>query len=662
MDSKETDKTPIVAPKPFLAVGPTLHYSHSNVQRSWLLAICAFCVSCLFWSKIVTGTFRSFDIALIASPEYWRLSRDLVTGVSIFEYPWQIFVLGLLMGILTVTPVLISQLMSFGRSLPFVVAIILLADLPGFALCVLVSCFGAACRPLRFRSRYIAIALCMVPQVIYWVFFGGVQRQEPIEWGFSFMPWICAWLDGLLISAFVLGIGHYTRYKPGLVWIFTLITLVFAVSAFEIAIGFDELDYQLYVAKNDPEKTEQFLDRSITEAIDRTIRDPDVKKYLGEILFYVTEPGALRVEMKKEIQMQLVFDRWPTWFIVPEELNYQAKKQWLLSQYDLFLSKRPDSDRMPIALYFKALLSEYRVDVRALDEKEMLHFYSDYPHRDALGDVLVIWYSLYRDFPESPESIEARWRIAYDRAGSERSAEAHELLGELEAAKEVAEDANGVLSEAEVMQRRFEQADKLLSEAKEMIVNRLATLASEKADEASLFELFHPPADSVMTEFKLRELLRRVNQLRLLISSENRTDEAGSMERLARFVRLNPYSLDYGGHLSGLLEQTQDGDRLRDNILLAQAKLITDRQVRAERLNEVHQGFEKTDGGMIALYELGRLKREVYQDESDAEKKKKHQGDAVATLLQFLELYPDSFLAEQVKEVLRVLQPPAETP
>jgi len=38
MDDKETEKTPIVASKSFMAVGPTLHYSHKNVQTCWLLA------------------------------------------------------------------------------------------------------------------------------------------------------------------------------------------------------------------------------------------------------------------------------------------------------------------------------------------------------------------------------------------------------------------------------------------------------------------------------------------------------------------------------------------------------------------------------------------------------------------------------------------------
>jgi len=61
MDNKQIDKRPEVASKSFMAVGPTLHYSHKNVQRCWLLAVVAFGVSCLFWSKILTGLIRSFD-------------------------------------------------------------------------------------------------------------------------------------------------------------------------------------------------------------------------------------------------------------------------------------------------------------------------------------------------------------------------------------------------------------------------------------------------------------------------------------------------------------------------------------------------------------------------------------------------------------------------
>jgi hypothetical protein len=422
--------TSIAPPKSFLTIGPTLHYSHRNVLTCWVLAVVAFSVVCFSWSKITSGTFWSFDIEAITYPEFWRLDQSILTGVSIFEYPWQIVVLGLLMGVLAVVPVLMSQLMSFSYSLPFVLWVALLANLPGFAICLLVSCFGAACRPLRFRSRFIAIALCMAPQLLYWGYFGGAKEAEPLKWGFSFAPWTCAWFVALCIAGIVLGIGHFTRYRPGLVWIVTSVVVLIAVVVFELKIGFDELDYQLYVAKNNPENESLFHDHTIAEALDNTITNPAIKKYLAGF-FYPAEPITLRAELKKELQFELSRDRWPSWFIVPQELKYQAKRQWLLQEYDLFISKRPQSHRMPIALYYKALLSEYRPELSLLADMEVLHFYNDYPHRESLP----IWYSLYESFPQSDESLEARWRIARDWASA----------GKLEQAEKIAAEAQNMV-------------------------------------------------------------------------------------------------------------------------------------------------------------------------------------------------------------------------
>jgi hypothetical protein len=614
MDSNETEKTQIAVSKSFMAVGPTLHYSHKNVQRCWLLAVIAFCMTCFFFSKIATGSFWSFDIQTAMKPEFWHLGQTVVSGVSIFEYPWQIVVLGLLMGIMTIVPVLISQLMSFSYSSVLILAVFFIANLPGFALCLLVSCIAVACRPLRFRSRFVAIALCTAPQLLYWGYFGAVRGVEPIRWGFSFAPWIFAWIDALTIAGFVLGIGHFTRYRPGLIWIFTTITFVLAIVVFEVTIGFDELDYQLYVAKNKPDQITEFHDQSITKTLDNTTKDPLIKKYL-EGFFYPADPIALRAELKREIQNKLSYDTWPGWFNVPKELEYQDKKQWLFEQYDLFISKRSNSRRMPIALYCKALLSEYSPDINMLGKKEVLHFYSDYPYERSRE----IWYRLYTEFGESPESIEARWRIAKHWAG----------------------------------QGKFEQADRLLVEAENMLAaERSKLLEKEQPSDGSFFGLFHLPPESVMTLPILDELQRRIDQLQLLIGPENRTDEQGAIERLAEFSMLNPYASDYPQRLDGLLEQMDDKDRLRDNILLAQAKLIADGQLRAEKLNRLHKEFGDTDGGMLALYELGLLKIGLYQSEQSTEQRKKFLADARATLTGFIKMYPSSFLADHVKKNL----------
>jgi hypothetical protein len=120
---------------------------------------------------------------------------------------------------------------------------------------------------------------------------------------------------------------------------------------------------------------------------------------------------------------------------------------------------------------------------------------------------------------------------------------------------------------------------------------------------------------------------------------------------------LNPHAPDYAQHLDGLLEQTEDGDRLRDNILLAQAKLVDDEQLRAEKLSEIHKEYSKADGGGMALYELGLLKISFWRqrDESDTEQKKKYLEEARSTLTDFISSYPNHFCAEQVNKNLENL-------
>jgi hypothetical protein len=619
MNDEQTEKVPIVASKSFMAVGPTLHYSHKNVQRFWVLAAVAFSLSCLFWSKIVTGLFWSFSFQTLISLELWRLGRFVTTGVSIFEYPWQILVLGLLMGVLAIVPVLISQLLSFQHSVPFVLAVAFLANLPGLAICVLVSCFAAACRPLRFRSRIIAIALCTAPQLAYWAYFGSARGGDPIEWGiewgFSFAPWICAWLIGLGIAGLVLGIGHFTRYRPGLVWAVTCVFLLLAVVTFEIRIGFDELDYQLYVARNNPELMEEFHDHSITKALDETIGNSVVQRYLAGF-FYPTEPIALRAKLKEKIQDQLRLDLWRSWFIVPPELKYQDKRRWLNEQYDSFIERRPQSRRMPIARYYKALLNEYSPDINMLGQKEILHFYSDYPFERSRQ----IWWLLYINSGKSPESIEARWRVAKHLAG----------------------------------QGRYKQADRLLAEAQTMAAERLMLLEKEPTASDTFFGRFRPPADSVMTVSKLNELRRRLSHLRSLIGPENRTDEPVSARRLARFVMLNAHASDYEQQLDRLLKEVGESKPLRDNIELARTKLIADDQLRGVELSKLHEQFSAKDGGIEALYELALLKKNMWhgQEESNSEQRKKSLAEARAILTKFIELYPNSIFTGQAKEIL----------
>ena len=140
----------------------------------------------------------------------------------------------------------------------------------------------------------------------------------------------------MTIAGLVIGIGHYTRYKPGLIWVFTTTTLLLALGVFVWKIGFDELDYQLYVAQNNPDEVLEFRDRSIRQVLDKTITDPTEKEYRSGFS-YPSEPIPLREELKREIQIELVLDRWPNWLILSDELLYQERRDRLNEQYDQFI-------------------------------------------------------------------------------------------------------------------------------------------------------------------------------------------------------------------------------------------------------------------------------------------------------------------------------------
>ena len=170
----------------------------------------------------------------------------------------------------------------------------------------------------------------------------------------------------------------------------------------------------------------------------------------------------------------------------------------------------------------------------------------------------------------------------------------------------------------------------------------------EAASSDSLFSAFRPPADTAMTSQKLRDLLRRIHELRCLIGEETLAGGPGSLDRLAEFILLNSHSLDYERRLDVLLAGPGEKDPLRDNLLLEKAKLIADDQRRAERLGELSREFQNTDGGMQALYELCRLNIRLYQRDP----KKENLLQATNMLTSFLSLYQESFYAPQVKKNL----------
>jgi hypothetical protein len=612
-----------IGTKSLLTAGPTLHYSHTNVNSCYFLAICVYYAASVFWAKLLTG-----KLLALWGPFY--LEKFILSPLSIFEYPAQIFVLGLLVGIFAAVPILASQLMSFKYSILFVLMLLFIAGLPGLAICVLVGAFAAALRPLRFRSRYIAIVLCTSPAFLYFALFGPAKNTDNVRWAMSFAPWFYGLFNALVISATAIIIGHFTRYRPSLIWTITAAFLVAAVIVFQSRISLAELDYQLYVAKNNPETIPEFADHSITNALDHTIKGRESRSYF-QPPFYPVEPTALRTALKKEIQNRLMHDRWPEWFNAPLELQYQQKKQQLLEQYDLFINPPKQwwkpvfihkaflrstvrTKRMAIALYYKAMLSELAPELNILVEKETLHFYNDYPHKENLP----IWHKLYFEYPDSTESLEACWRRAVHLAGMEQFAAARQLI------------------------------DQALSMIKK---NESAAAVGSSTDETE--GIFRKPQTTVITEFELKKIKRKLQYLGNLISDENLRPDEKTAHLLAQFILLNPHDQFFRMQLDNLLAQGTDKSSIADNILLSQVMLTPDPVLRQQRLSQLAINYAGTDGGIQAAFEQACLKLAIWKEHglSDAEKEK-YLTEARTDLKAFLKNHPDSIFTEQAREKL----------
>ncbi|NLH15091.1 MAG: hypothetical protein GX455_00795, partial [Phycisphaerae bacterium] len=88
-----TDKTNGGPSKSFMTAGPTLHYSHTNVNGCWAASILIFAGVCLFWTWMHTGQI-ALDLTTLRSRDAWQLHPYIIHPLSIYQYPWQILILG----------------------------------------------------------------------------------------------------------------------------------------------------------------------------------------------------------------------------------------------------------------------------------------------------------------------------------------------------------------------------------------------------------------------------------------------------------------------------------------------------------------------------------------------------------------------------------------
>jgi len=420
----------------------------------------------------------------------------------------------------------------------------------------------------------------------------------------------------------VLGIGHFTRYKPGMNWSVNLVMLLGAFGIFQHYIGFAELDYHRYIAASNPEDAVEFQTHSISDTLDKVIEDAPLRSRLEGRFYSVDKDFVFRNELKENIHDLLAYNnRWPEWFRrkMPDELKYQTKRQSLMLQCEKFVERWPGNQkRMPTVMYYNAILSELHPDVRKIVDQELLSFYSDYPFEDNY----IIWKELFDSFPESAESLEARWRIAMHHAGNEQ----------FDKANEYCQTAQSRISE--LMSSGFK---------------------AQPEESGSVFAAFRKSPTTAMTSFKLGELQARFGKLQSLLSKENRGADKDAEQRLAEFLRLNPHESSYPAQLDRLLERMPEDEGLRDNVLFAKAVLVDDISRRSQLLEQLVKQYPQRDAGLQAQYELGLLKIQLWKTAEGSEEVRKEYLLEAYSILSGFKNDPNGPFAERAEAMLKTL-------
>jgi hypothetical protein len=588
-------------PRRWFSDGATMNYPRRSRNLFWASNLCLFIMLNVFDLRMRTGQWMPSSKSL-ATPQ--PLIDILLSPLSVFQYPSQILVVGMLMALICTVPILTALLYNLWYSLPFIFAVLIIGSNPILALCLFVSCAAVSFDPLRFKSKFVAALLWLAPEVLYWTLFSGdYPEQDALRWAVLYAPWALAFFNCLFIYGLVIGIGHFLRYRPGLLMPLFGLLLAGTVTFFHFTIGMNERDFQDKVYRNSPQKVAAFQSKSI--------------------LPLVEEEAAIRLEKQSNLNPETVKDEIRMGLrlhfkVGPnknrEVIAYHQARYWAINSMRSFITEnRNKSDkRIPDTFYYLGLLYDLNVDLRALWDQDTLRFYHSRPvfdteTNDAWYELIHnyetyklnllsmnlngvpensrhYWQAILSEYGQSDVSVEARWRIAYLMSTRPPS------------------DPSDTYP--------FDHALELLAQARTQCETLLEIRRQQQSEETfwerHLGEIIRRPAET-LTESDLVGLLQRIGDLARILNEENRTGHASQEERLARFISLDPHHLLFEENLKELKDSSQPPDPLMDNIELELAMLSSNRDERRSRLKDLAERYEKQDGGMEAMLELAKL-------------------------------------------------------
>lgn len=614
--------------KLWLSDGPTVAFARRYRYVCWAFNLLLYILLNLFYLRLHTGGWLPWQYPY----ESATLTEQLLSPLSIFDFPTQIFTVGLLMALLCAIPIITAQLYNVWYALPFPGIALLCGHQRILSLCLLVSCAAVSFQPFRFKSKFVAAVMCLLPELLYWGIFSGPNPEsDALRWAVLYAPWILAFLFSLFLFGIIIGIGHFLRYHPGVITPIFGLVLAGTVLLFHVKIGMNERDFQAYVYQFRPETVVNLCSKDIQPLLEeeKTKRlemmpflNPDtIEDDLLDEWKRAFQPSFLESDMLRESTEAILT-------AIIEARKFIEAKDRAIENIDCFIQMYPNEKRVADALFYKGLLLDLKPNVRQLVEQKRLVFYTEIP----VPASLPIWRQVLDRFDQLPVAIAARWRLAI-------------LTLQIE-------------EEKQDYTERFQQATILLLTAQK---NCQARIEKRKEKERrtvsqttwmpSMSDIFNPRVPT-LPDNDLNTLYRRIGRLLALLAKENRQGHLIHEKRLADFIGLDPYQLDYETRLKALTLNAPQPDPLLDNIELAQAMLKDDPDQRRDLLMNLISRSPDKDGGVAAMIELAKVYLEKFNRSENETDRHLLRTQGQGHLQKVLTLRPNSYFAQQAQQLL----------
>lgn len=606
--------------------GASMSYGRPVRLSNWFANLLLYILLNSFYLRIQTGLYPWHQLNEPLVPRF--LIPDLLSPLNIFQFPSYIIVTALIMCLLCTVPLIIAQLYNFFYALPFIVVVVFLAHNPILGLCLFVSCGAVSFAPMRFKSKFVSALICMLPEILYWILYSGENPEQNIlRWAVLYSPWGLAFLFSVIVIGIVLTVGHFLRYKPVVLMPIFGFILLCSVLLFNWSIGMNVRDFQDQVFRVSPEEVPELQNRSIIPLLQQEAAQRRSEfSYLSDELITAQLRMEWRWSFTSNISLPKNYKR-PS-FVNPVSLakreawNVEGARMKSILFIEYFIENHPDDILLADALYYKALLTDMKVDSSALRDEDALRFYYDIPTTHSEP----IWKDIKNRFGQTTVAIEAQWRLAW-------------LLA-IRKPSQPTEPYN------------YDEALVLLEQARQLCLVHKQNRTQKSQDNGfwanRLGTIFTPPPPSISDE-QLELLLIRIEKLMTLISKENRTGHLFHDQRLAEFVALDPHQPNYTDRLKELMLNSPQPDPLQDNIELARVKLIKKTNEKITYLKELISQYPNSDGSLEAMLEVAILLKEPQPNSSDAEQRR---SESRQLLDKIINDHPDSFYARLARELI----------